>query len=302
MIAVVMTSSIDLSLIRYVAGRKGESAARLRQAAAYAYGGDLKVRMALDQVRPVTLAMEATVRFWQTVGKNRLLGNAVRVGERQFPRLYALLQGCADVLQIPVPALYITPELGYLNAHTFGATDDATIVLGGALVDHLTDEQLTFVLGHECGHIQNNHMVYLTTLHYLTTAANLFVRWITQPAALALNAWSRRAEITCDRAGLLCTRDLSAAEEALVKTAVGSRRLYGDINVDEYLQQLGQGQAGPGRIAELLSTHPYLPKRVKALRLFADTSFFRAVRGEPPGQGGTKDACDADVAALLGVL
>lgn len=297
-----MTSPLDLSLVRYVAARKGEADARFREAGAYAYAGDLKVRMALDQVRPVTLAMEAAVRFWQTVGKNRLLGNAVRVGERQFPRLHALVRLCADALQIPVPALYVTPELGYLNAHTFGATDDATIVLGGALVDHLTDEELTFVLGHECGHIQNNHMVYLTTLHYLTTAANLFVRWITQPAALALNAWSRRAEITCDRAGLLCTRDLKSGEAALVKTAVGSQRLYGDINVDEYLQQLGQAQAGPGRIAELLSTHPYLPKRVKALRLFADTSFFRSVCGQPPGTGGTKDACDAAVADLLGVL
>ena len=37
---------------------------------------------------------------------------------------------------------------------------------------------LRFVIGHECGHIQNNHVVYMTTLHFLTHAANMYVRWL----------------------------------------------------------------------------------------------------------------------------
>ena len=56
---------IDLSFARYVAARKGEVAARTREGAAYAYAGDIKVRAALDRVRPVTLAVEASVRLWQ---------------------------------------------------------------------------------------------------------------------------------------------------------------------------------------------------------------------------------------------
>ena len=82
---------IDYDFADYVASRKVEAAARLREGAHYAYGGDLKVRSALDRVRPVTLAMEAATRFWHSVGKNRLLGNAIRVGERQFPELQGLL-------------------------------------------------------------------------------------------------------------------------------------------------------------------------------------------------------------------
>ena len=53
---------IDLSFPRYVAARKGAADARAREGSAYAYGGDLKVRATLDRIRPVTLAVEATVR------------------------------------------------------------------------------------------------------------------------------------------------------------------------------------------------------------------------------------------------
>ena len=105
-----LAARIDFSFADFVASRKGEAAARLREGAAYAYGGDLKVRAALDRVRPVTLAIEAAIRFWHSVGKNRLLGNAVRVGDRQFPDLQALLDRCVDALQIDRPVLYISPD------------------------------------------------------------------------------------------------------------------------------------------------------------------------------------------------
>ena len=87
---------IDLSFARYVAARKGDAAARSREGAAYAYSGDVKVRAALDRVRPVTLAVEATVRLWQSVEKSRMLGTAVKVTGKQFPRIAKLGERCAD--------------------------------------------------------------------------------------------------------------------------------------------------------------------------------------------------------------
>ena len=43
---------------------------------------------------------------------------------------------------------------------------------------------------------------------------------------IALLAWSRRAEITCDRAGMLCARDSVTAERAITKLALGSRNQH----------------------------------------------------------------------------
>jgi Zn-dependent protease with chaperone function len=295
-------ADVDLSFPRYVAARRGAASARAREGAHYAYAADLRIRSALEKVRPVTLSVEATLRFWQSVGKNRFLGSAVRVGERQFPKIHALVQRCAEVLQVPAPTVYVAPQIATLTARTLGTADDAMIALGSPLVDHLTDAELLFLIGRECGHIQNGHTVYLTALYFLTTAANQVLRFAAQPAVLALNGWSRRAEITADRAGLLCTRDLAACTSSMVKLSVGSQRLFSNINVDEYISQLDESQAGRGRFHELFATMPYLPKRVQALRLFAQTTYFRSVMNEP-GEGGlSKEDCDAQVADLLAVL
>jgi hypothetical protein len=131
-----------------------------------------------------------------------------------------------------------------------------------------------------------------------------------KPAVFALNGWARRAEITCDRAGLICTRDVDVSIGCLVKLALGSRKLYSDINLDEYLAQMEEANRGVGRLDELNRTHPYLPKRVAALRLFADTTYFKSLVGKAsdpakPGAapaGISKDECDAKVAELLQVL
>jgi Zn-dependent protease with chaperone function len=302
---------IDLSFARYVAARKGEVAARSREGAAYAYAGDIKVRAALDRVRPVTLAVEATVRLWQSVEKSRMLGTAVKVTGKQFPRIAKLAETCADTLRIPVPTVYVSPNIGSLNAHTFGTAEDPYIVLNAALIDHLSEPELLDVIGHECGHIQNNHVVYMTTLHFLKHAANLFLRWSVKPAVLALNGWARRAEITCDRAGMICTRDVDVSVGCLVKLAIGSHKLYSEVNIPEYLAQIEESQAGLGRFDELTRTHPYLPKRVAALRLFAETTYFRSLLGtgrtvgspaEALPAGTSKDECDARVAQLIAVL
>ena len=292
---------IDLDFSRYVAVRRGAAERRARDGAAYAYAGEYKIRRALAMARPVTLAIEATVRLWKSVARADLLGSAVRVTAQQFPRLHAIAERCADTLGIPVPALYVAPALGELNAHTLGTDEDSYIVLNAALVDHLSDDELTFVVGHECGHIHNNHVVYTTALYYLSEAAAFYVRWVVQPAILALRAWSRRAEVTCDRAGLLCARSPEVATAALVKLSLGSLKLYKELDLEQYLKQLEEARRGPGRFGELFRSHPYVPKRIEALRRFASSSLYRHAAHLGPG-GIDAHQCDAEVAQILSVL
>ena len=72
---------------------------------------------------------------------------------------------------------------------------------------------------------------------------------------------------------------------------------------------------GPGRFDELGRSHPYLPKRVAALRLFAQTTYYKSVSWAKPDKdagagasapetvsGMSKEECDAKVAELLSVL
>ena len=273
------------------------------------------MRAALDRVRPVTLAVEATVRLWQTVEKSRMLGTAVKVTDKQFPHVWKLGVRCAETLRIPIPTLYVSPNIGSLNAHTFGTTDDPTSCVNAALVDHLSESELLDVIGHECGHIQNNHVVYMTTLYFLTHAANMFLRWGVKPAVLALNAWARRAEITCDRAGLICTRDLDASIGCLVKLAHRLAQALQRHQPGRVPGAAGGGAAG-ARALRRAAAHPPLPAEAGggAAAVRADHLLPRrpghgrtaATANAPGGRradaGMSKEECDAKVADILSVL
>ena len=295
---------INFDFKEYIEQRRGKDQAHARSGAAYAYPGDQKVLRTLAYITPVTLVVEAAVRLQKSLLRSEILGTTVKVTDKQFPKLYEIVVACASKLHIPVPAVYVAPDVGLLNAHTFGTNDDSFIVLNGVLVDHLTDEELRFVIGHECGHIQNSHVVYMTALYYLVNVANVFVRWIVTPATMALQAWSRQAEVTCDRAGLICCEDMQPAMSALTRLALGSHRLAERLDIDEYLKQLDEGREGVGRIMELFHSHPYLPKRVEALRLFARTHYYQKSIGQDTADSSGKslDWCDAQVKDVISVL
>ncbi len=291
--------AIDLSFRRYVARRRSQTEARRREGEAYAFGGDLRVRRTLGRLRPVTLAIEATVRLWRGVSRAELLGTAVKVSDRQFPRIHAACARAAEALRVPPPTLYVSPKLS-VPAQTLGTPDEALVVLSTASAEGFSDDALAFVLGRECAHLQNDHVLYTTALYHLSYAAQHFVRWVVKPAVIALRAWARRAEITCDRAGLCVLRDLGLAERALVQLTVGSSQLAAALDVEEYLKQLDEQRASVGRWTEMLAAEPYLPKRLAALRTFAASSYYRSLLGEASGL--SAEECDKQTAELLGVM
>ena len=281
-----------LDFKEFVEGRKGERAGGKDGGGhAYSYVSDHTTRQTFDKVKPVELAVTAAVRLFKTVGKNELLGHAVKVRPNQFPRVHALGLQCAKTLGIAEPTIYIVNN-PQANAMTYGTNDDSFIIVHSGLVDHFSDEELLSVIGHECGHIHNKHVVYLTAMHYLRIMASMFLKWIVAPAQIALASWSRRAEITCDRAGLLCSRDLDVSTRALAKLALGSAKLYDELNMDAFLQQHEEGQDGIGRFAEIQASHPWLPKRVLALRAFAESELYRKHVGLGDGGLSMKDVDD----------
>ena len=69
------------------------------------------------------------------------------------------------------------------------------------------------------------------------------------------------------------------------------------IDVDAYLREVDSDPAP-------VTAHPFLPKRIQALRIFAETTIFRSVLGQAAttqAPGITKEECDARVGELLAV-
>ena len=297
-----MAHAPQLDFEAYVARMKAERAGgnALTTGHDYTYTFDRQSRIAFENTRPVALAVEASVRLFKQMGTHQLLGQSVKVSERQFPRIYRIVKQSCDTLQITMPQVFLVNSPVF-NAGTLGTNEDSFIIVHSSLVDQYSDEELLTVIGHECGHIHNSHVAYLTALHYLTYMAGLFLPWILQPALVALRGWSRRAEVTCDRAGMLVSKDQAAAERAITKLAVGSRKLYEEFNLDAFLEQHEEGSQGIGKYMEVFATHPWLPKRVLAMRVFGESQLYQKAIGKPAPDGGglTMSEVDGRVAALL---
>ncbi|MFO0575107.1 MAG: M48 family metalloprotease [Polyangia bacterium] len=262
-------STVDFDFQRYVARRKGARAAQVREGAAYAYPGDVKLLRTLDRLRPVQLALEEAVRLWKSVARAELLAPAIKAVPPRFETVAQAARRCAEILHIDVPQVYVVPHPS--GVLTLGTDEETYIVLAQGLLDALSGDELLDVIGRECGRIQNGHVPFRTALHYLTHNAATVTRWAVRPATLTLAAWSRRADVTADRAGLLCCRSLDVSLCAMQKAFPTQ---------DPRDQQ----------------------RRQRALGRFSGSLYYRTVVGAGPGspdEGESAEDCDAAVALIL---
>jgi Zn-dependent protease with chaperone function len=291
-----MSVGVDFDFPKWLAQRRGSIEQSAREGAAYAFSGERKFRRNLMLARPVTMALEATTRLWRDVARTELLGTAVKVTDQQYPRVYEAAKRAGAALHVRVPVVFAAPSSS-INVKVLGTEDAPHLIVNLELAEKLSDDELVAAIGHELGHVQNNHILYATALHYLTSSAAFFVRWVVQPAIMTLQAWSRRAEITCDRAALLALRDEEKTLAALVKLELGGKDSAFDV--EDYIKNPPDIKKGLGGYAELFRSHPYMPKRLQALRLFANSALFAHVTGKDPAGKASLPDIDKQVADLL---
>lgn len=195
---------------------------------AYQHPLDRKTLMTLESIPGMSLLMKW---FLNEIGEKPLryqyLASSIRVSDEQFPELLALLGVAQNRLDIEkTPTVFLT-QSPILNASTFGA-EEPTIIVHSGILDHLDDPTAVSVLGHELGHIHSDHSVYKLLASVLIQSGVMFgaiSKLLTTPIQLGLQKWSRCAELTADRAGLLSCGDVHASMDVLLRLAGG--RSYG---------------------------------------------------------------------------
>ena len=100
-----------------------------------------------------------------------VLSSGIPVNEKTFPELNEIVEHCVEMLEIRRPYVVVSGAVGF-NAITMGSDEEPYIVLGNHLVSAMTKEQLSFVIGHECGHVAMGHVVYHTAASVAGTMAN----------------------------------------------------------------------------------------------------------------------------------
>jgi len=204
--------------------------------------------------------------------RRQLLATALRLTPEMAPDVSAVLDDCRAELGLDTPLeTYVYPELHFNAAAGRPERGRLFILLSAGLLEAFEPDELRFVVGHELGHFLFEH-------HRIPVGALLAGVVRMDPGlALRLFAWQRYAEISSDRAGLLCARGLDPTARALFKLASGLRGDRVRVRIDQFLAQVGDLQQESERLAradeplrsDWFATHPFSPLRLRAAELCA---------------------------------
>src|SRR5918999_590127 len=255
-------------------------------------------RAALQTLRSVPGVDEVIRKILGMLGGERGIrllfqGNAIRVGPAQFPRLWQLHTKATTTFDWPSqPELYVS-QTPFFNAGAYGI-DAPFIVVHSAAIELLDDDELRVLLSHELGHVMSGHALYRTVAAILAMVSlgvlPVLAELVVLPIRLAFLEWSRKSELSADRAGLLGAQDIVAAQRLDMKMAGGGRGegFAGQLNVDAFMQQAHEyATTGEGLdvvykvLSTLALTHPMHTVRAAELQRWVSSGEYdRILRGE----------------------
>ncbi len=251
-------------------------------------------------------------KFIATIGDKRMrlyfLASAVRVNENQFSQVHTLFMEACRVLDIEEPPEVFVMQDFVVNAAAMGV-DKPFIVLTSSLVETMSPEELQAVIAHELGHILCGHALYTTLLIIILKAWHFLLgipggSYAVWAILLGLMEWSRKAELTADRAGLLVTQDLEVSHRVDMKLAGG--KLTDQMSLAEFQKQAAEYQAA-GDVLDsvlkfqllLVQSHPLPVLRVVELQKWVDSGDYQKIldgeyekRGDEPENTWSEDVKD----------
>jgi heat shock protein HtpX len=223
---------------------------------------------------------------------------AQRVSETEYPEIYARLKPIvgtlAQQMRIPMPKLWVTPDLSP-NAFATGRNPThASVAVTSGILQLMTDDELAAVLAHELGHVKNRDILISSIAATLASA-------ITYLARMAMWFGSGRRDTETGRrdrspVGGLLMIFLAPIAALLIRMAISRTREFSAdatsartlgtaqpmISALQKLDSVGKQiplEASPSMshmyimqpfsgtaLLKLFSTHPSTEKRIAALR------------------------------------
>ena len=201
----------------------------------------------------------AAIGLWiaQQMLQAKILGNAIKVTENQFPEIYNAAKDSADKAGMKnLPDVFVVNTDGVINAFAVKLFSRRYTILASSLVDLMYDQNdvrtVQFVMAHEMAHHAAGH----TTLwKNLLVKPAMFIPFLG-------SAYSRACEMTCDAVAAHVVEKEEPCVKALALLALGSVALSDKVSVDAFTGQEAEMPNLFTFINEILSTHPRLTRRI----------------------------------------
>lgn len=259
---------IDTSFEHYVAKRKKETDIHMNGTVPdYAFDLDYELRTKLDGIPHFHSICKKISSTRETREMQVINQSGMQTGPNQFPEIYQMGVECAHRLGIGIPNIYIVNGTE-MNAYTYASDDTSPLlVLYTGIVNRMTPGELKAVIGHECGHIHNQHLVYQNVINQLLTGVSgLTGNFVLSLANVALmQLWTRAAEVTADRAAFICADNFQDAFSVNAKIASGgiiNANYQKTMDMDAIYEQLTMTLDNPTRLLEITKDHPSFARRI----------------------------------------
>lgn len=208
-------------------------------------------RDALNKLKAVPYADKVLTKVFQaTLDKLthfELLASAVRISQKQAPRLWQLYLEAAGRLDVDPPPLFIVQN-PMMNAFAAGGGAPMVAVTSG-LLDGLEEREIVGILGHELTHVKLGHVLYRTlgillAMGGTTVLDKLFGigKLLALPIQLALTRWVQMSELSADRGELIATGSLETFVRAHMLLAGGNNRFIEELDVAAFIDQAHEAE------------------------------------------------------------
>jgi len=187
-----------------------------------------------------------------------------------------------------------------LNCRYYGGNSDFfpdIFCIGSELVERLNKAGLAFVIGHELGHLIFEHVEFQEAMSLLYSSRDKLPLSIKNQH----NLLRKLEEISADRVGLLASGDLEASIKAMIMISSGLNDNLLTLTLDQVinyshmiLEDLKKMKIYPE------TSHPAMPLRIAALKVFADSDLYRSIQvGKPVNEDPDLESQMAGLTSLI---
>jgi len=255
-------------------------------------GGALGGRGGMQIALVVAILMNFVSYFFSDKIALRSSG-AQPVTREQLPRLYQVMERLAAKAKIPVPALYVVPDMAPNAFATGRSPNHASVAVTEGLLQIMNDDELEGVIAHELSHMRNYDILTSSIAATIAAAVTFLSRFgmffgggsrdderegggfaailmifLAPFAAFLLQLFlSRTREYAADETGVRMVGYPNGLISALEKLGAYNKRIPTTaISPSTSALCIVKPFFGAGTLSSLFSTHPPLEERIAALR------------------------------------
>src|SRR5271154_986564 len=139
-------------------------------------GGALAGRGGMEIALAIAVVINGVSYFFSDKIALRSSG-AQPVTREQLPRLYDVMERLAAKANIPVPKLYVVPDMAPNAFATGRSPKHASVAVTQGLLELMNDDELEGVIAHELSHVRNYDILISSVAATLAGAITWIAHW-----------------------------------------------------------------------------------------------------------------------------